>query len=147
MTWAGPLTKPARGSGRVALQKRKQAQRVDANRTEKKQELEARLAWALTREDVWARDGQKCRAFGEYVTFDGCHIHHLTFRSETRIGADTLPNLCTLSAYAHALVHRHELIIEGDANGTLTFTRVNLETGEVRHTWPSPCPSPPEEQE
>lgn len=115
-------------------------------KAEKRAEIQAAEDWRETRLDVYTRDRGFCRAFRVAVVFEGeyaptrSHCHHILFRSQG--GTDEPSNLATLSQRAHAMIHdTGELTVEGDANGTLTFTQTDLNTGRTVNTWESPNPS------
>lgn len=132
------LTKPTRLSRDVAKYER-QRDRMRERRAVEKREREA---WMKVRAEVYARDGGICRAFGIRLKlraddpFMIANAHHVKFRSAG--GTDELSNLVLVSPHAHDLIHRHELDVAGDdANGVVTFTRKNPETGRVIEQWTS----------
>ncbi len=137
MTWA-PLTKPAPGSGRVERKARKVEALRESTRDTRALKHAARRIEQDIRREVYDRDNARCRACGEALTFGGdlteaMHAHHLVMRSAG--GSDLAENRVALDWECHLLAHEHRLRIEGEPNGTLTFTTVNLETGEVLRQW------------
>src|ERR1017187_9782732 len=66
---------------------------------------------------VFKRDGWRCRFCKSRNTL---HCHHIIYRSQG--GEDSLANLMALCYHHHDMVHAHEFVITGDANGKLTVT-------------------------
>jgi hypothetical protein len=136
--------KPLPGSGRLERRQRKAARQVVTKREERQNKRDQIEAYRAIRWAVFQRDGGRDRAFGTPLVFEGSdvattsHAHHVTFRSHG--GTDTTDNLVTLSNATHDLIHkptREVLTIDGNADGTLSFTLKNLETGNVIRTWES----------
>ena len=133
----GRLIKPVK-LDRQALKFERHKVIARARRNELKADLDA---FSEIRRQVYARDHGCCRAYGTPVKLRSdnpmlvAHAHHIKFRSAG--GEDTLDNLATLSARAHYLIHQHLLECEGDANGTLTFTLRDGESGAVLERWES----------
>lgn len=105
---------------------------------------------AKIREEVYARDRGRCRAFGVPVFLRSAdplklaHAHHVTYASAG--GSDEPYNRVTLSPKAHAMIHpgpfaTQILEVSGDGNRTVTFTLKHIETGRIERSWESVCPS------
>lgn len=139
-----PMWKPLPGSGRLERRNRKRELAVAVTKAEKRAELQAAEDWRERRLEVYTRDHGTDRSFGIALIFEGdslttrAQIHHILYRSHG--GSDDMSNLVTLSQKAHQMIHDGELTVEGDANGTLTFTQKDLNTGRTVNTWESPCP-------
>jgi 5-methylcytosine-specific restriction endonuclease McrA len=132
--------KPARGTWRADLLKRKAASKTEANKAIRQAKLAARKVEDDIRREVYARDGGWCRACEEALVFTGSltdmmHAHHLVYRSAG--GADDPSNRIALCFECHRDEHDHKLRISGDPNGLVEFRLVDLETGEVLRAWES----------
>lgn len=136
--------KPAPGSGRLERRKRKQERAVVTKREERQNRRDEIEAYRALRWAVFQRDGGRDRAFGQPLVFEGddvktrAHAHHIVFKSHG--GTDTTDNLVNISQETHDMIHkptRKVLIIEGNADQTLSFTLKELETGKIIRTWES----------
>ncbi len=132
------LVKPTKLERQAAKQ-----ERIKAIAKVRKKQLKADLdAFAELRAKVYARDHGCCRAYGTPVKLRSdnplivAHAHHIVFRSAG--GADISSNLVTLCPKAHYLIHQHLLSVEGDGDGTVTFTLRDGESGDAVESWDSP---------
>lgn len=137
---AQPLWKPSRQDAAERRYDRRQERRAE----KRAEDRVIRQRRSAVRVDAFRREQGRCRAYGvplKLVTdnpYELAHSHHIVYRSAG--GADSLDNCVILSPQAHRDEHEHRLQIAGDPNGTLTFTKINPETGDVLERWESPRP-------
>jgi 5-methylcytosine-specific restriction endonuclease McrA len=82
--------------------------------------------WREVCKIVDARDARSCRCCDKRTNADAVglmrgHRHHIVYRSAG--GPDTSANLVTLCAACHNDEHQHRLLIDGNADEKLTFSR------------------------
>lgn len=140
----GPIPKPSRLKPKAAKYERTVERRKDKAREDAAIEREAKKV----RDQVWARDKARCRAYGvplKRVSDNPLvlgQVDHLHARSLG--GPDETENEVLLSPIAHERKHlRYDAVglrIEGNADETLTLTEFDLETGAVLRVWDSPVP-------
>jgi len=75
---------------------------------------------ALLRIQVFERDGGRCRACEDLLTWESAHLHHIVYRSQ--MGLDEAFNLILLCADCHQDEHLHRIHITGTAD-TLAIAR------------------------
>lgn len=92
-----------------------QSRAADRKATKREAEKHRQMVYSLVR----VRDRFRCRSCR---TTHGVEVHHIKFRSLG--GSNTTENLALLCASCHAEVHAYRLAIDGNANGTLKFTRL-----------------------
>lgn len=122
--------------------------KVGRRKAKTKRDRENAKEQTARRRAVFERDQSRSRASGVLVRWADenpslvGHRHHIVFRSVG--GSDDLSNLVLLTESEHEMAHargsKYVLDIAGDANGTLTFTQRELETGRIVREWKSPCP-------
>ncbi len=145
MVWAGPLLKPSRLTRDIEKHERRQA-RASMKRQADKAVADA---WEAKRLEIYTRDKGCSRASGRELLFKSdnpfkvADVNHIQLRSAG--GPDESWNLCILSREEHDMFHgkHHVFLLEisGDADMTLSFTKLNRETGRIVQQWMSPNPS------
>jgi len=128
--------KPAPGAARLKRQTDKLKDKGAIEKSITAVEAEARRADREIRFFCFLRDHRKCRAFGILLKFDTDNLkkksenHHIVLKSAG--GSDDPENRITLSPKAHQMRHAETLDVEGNGNGTVTFTEYEFNTDGSR---------------
>ena len=132
--------KPVKGLWKREAHKRKAARQAVKAKAKRAETLLERARQREYRRETFVRDGGRCRAYGTKLKFETddpfklAHCHHFVYRSAG--GSDLLYNRITLSPQAHQDEHDGLLIITGEPDGTLFFTKKDLK-GKIVRSWES----------